>query len=162
MCGGAEGYQRLVRLIRAVLETQGYKVTVEQLEAARTEKTKVLLFVSPSNPTGAVYPPEQVEAIGRWAAEKGLWVEPGLYLAVRYLERTPAGHLRAPVFERLTLSDEDRARGRFYAEQRMRADLMEGAGSVEDFYRSLEMRLWLEQAEPGGVSWTTRTSSLIA
>ena len=48
--------------------------TVEQLEAARTDRTKVLLFCSPSNPTGAVYPPEQVEAIGRWAAEHGLWV----------------------------------------------------------------------------------------
>ncbi|NGO66936.1 pyridoxal phosphate-dependent aminotransferase [Streptomyces boncukensis] len=55
-------------------ETTGYRVTVEQLEAARTERTKVLLFVSPSNPTGAVYPREQVEAIGRWAAERGLWV----------------------------------------------------------------------------------------
>ena len=49
-------------------ETTGYLATVEQLEAARTERTKVLLFVSPSNPTGAVYSPEQVEAIGRWAA----------------------------------------------------------------------------------------------
>lgn len=55
-------------------ETTGYRVTVEQLEAARTARTKVLLFVSPSNPTGAVYPREQVEAIGRWAAEHGLWV----------------------------------------------------------------------------------------
>ncbi|MEE1930926.1 pyridoxal phosphate-dependent aminotransferase [Streptomyces sp. TRM 70351] len=55
-------------------ETTGYRVTVEQLEAARTERTKVLLFVSPSNPTGAVYPREQVEAVGRWAAEHGLWV----------------------------------------------------------------------------------------
>ncbi|MBH5335439.1 pyridoxal phosphate-dependent aminotransferase [Streptomyces pactum] len=55
-------------------ETTGYRVSVEQLEAARTERTKVLLFVSPSNPTGAVYPREQVEAIGRWAAEHGLWV----------------------------------------------------------------------------------------
>ncbi|MGB3763884.1 MAG: pyridoxal phosphate-dependent aminotransferase [Ornithinimicrobium sp.] len=53
---------------------QGYMVTVEQLEAARTEATKVLLFCSPSNPTGAVYPPEQVEAIGRWALEHGIWV----------------------------------------------------------------------------------------
>jgi aspartate aminotransferase len=52
----------------------GYKVTVDQLEAARTERTKVLLFTSPSNPTGAVYAPEQVEEIGRWAAEAGLWV----------------------------------------------------------------------------------------
>ena len=48
-------------------ETQDYKVTVEQLEAARTERTKVLLFCSPSNPTGAVYTAEEVEAIGRWA-----------------------------------------------------------------------------------------------
>ena len=55
-------------------ETTGYLVTVEQLEAARTPRTKVLLFCSPSNPTGAVYPPEQVEAIGRWAAEAGIWV----------------------------------------------------------------------------------------
>jgi len=53
---------------------QGYLVTVDQLEAARTERTKVLLFVSPSNPTGAVYPPEQVEEIGRWADEHGLYV----------------------------------------------------------------------------------------
>jgi aspartate aminotransferase len=55
-------------------ETTGYRVGVEQLEAARTERTKVLLFVSPSNPTGAVYTPEQVREIGRWAAEHGLWV----------------------------------------------------------------------------------------
>ncbi len=53
---------------------QGYLVTVDQLEAARTDRTKVLLFCSPSNPTGAVYPPEQVEAIGRWALEHGIWV----------------------------------------------------------------------------------------
>lgn len=53
---------------------QGYKVTVEQLEAARTPRTKVLLFVSPSNPTGAVYTAEETRAIGRWAAEHGLWV----------------------------------------------------------------------------------------
>jgi aspartate aminotransferase len=55
-------------------ETQGYCVTVEQLEAARTEKTKALLFCSPSNPTGAVDSPEAVEAIGRWALEHDLWV----------------------------------------------------------------------------------------
>ncbi len=53
---------------------QGYLVTVEQLEASVTERTKILLFVSPSNPTGAVYSPEQVAAIGEWAAAKGLWV----------------------------------------------------------------------------------------
>lgn len=53
---------------------QNYLVTVEQLEAARTEKTKVLLFVSPSNPTGAVYSPEQTKAIGEWAEANGLWI----------------------------------------------------------------------------------------
>ncbi len=53
---------------------QGYRVTVEQLEAALTPKTKVLLFVSPSNPTGAVYSAEETKAIGEWALEKGLWV----------------------------------------------------------------------------------------
>ena len=52
----------------------GYLATVEQLEAARTERTKALLYCSPSNPTGAVYPPEQVEAIGKWALEHGIWV----------------------------------------------------------------------------------------
>lgn len=55
-------------------ESTGYRVSVEQLEAARTPRTKVLLFNSPSNPTGAIYPPEQVEAIGRWAVEHGIWV----------------------------------------------------------------------------------------
>src|SRR2546423_3003628 len=55
-------------------ETTGYRVSVEQLEAARTEKTKVVLFVSPSNPTGAVYTAAETEAIGRWAVEHGLWV----------------------------------------------------------------------------------------
>ena len=55
-------------------ETTGYKVSVAQLEAARTENTKVLLFVSPSNPTGSVYTAAEVEEIGRWAAEHGLWV----------------------------------------------------------------------------------------
>ncbi|HWH25589.1 MAG TPA: pyridoxal phosphate-dependent aminotransferase [Pseudolysinimonas sp.] len=53
---------------------QGYLVTVDQLEAARTDRTKVLLFVSPSNPTGAVYSPEQTRAIGEWAEAHGLWV----------------------------------------------------------------------------------------
>ena len=55
-------------------EQSGYLVSAAQLEAARTPRTKVLLFCSPSNPTGAVYPPEQVEEIGRWALETGLWV----------------------------------------------------------------------------------------
>ena len=55
-------------------ETTGYRVSLAQLEAALTPATKMLVFVSPSNPTGAVYPPAEVEAIGRWAAERGLWV----------------------------------------------------------------------------------------
>ncbi|MBD8104211.1 aminotransferase class I/II-fold pyridoxal phosphate-dependent enzyme [Plantibacter sp. CFBP 8775] len=54
--------------------SQNYQVTVEQLEAARTPRTKVLLFVSPSNPTGSVYSPEQTKAIGEWALEHGIWV----------------------------------------------------------------------------------------
>ncbi|GAA5518988.1 aspartate aminotransferase [Demequina sediminis] len=53
---------------------QDYLVTVEQLEAARTDKTKALLFCSPSNPTGAVYSPAQTRAIGEWAVEHGIWV----------------------------------------------------------------------------------------
>jgi aspartate/methionine/tyrosine aminotransferase len=55
-------------------ETSGYLVSIEQLEAHLTDRTKLLLFVSPSNPTGAVYPPELVAEIGRWAAGRGIWV----------------------------------------------------------------------------------------
>jgi aspartate aminotransferase len=63
--------------VAAVVPTgaaSGFRVTVEQLEAARTPRTKALLFVSPSNPTGAVYPRAEMEAIGRWAADTGVWV----------------------------------------------------------------------------------------
>ena len=52
----------------------GFRVTVDQLEAARTPATKALMFVSPSNPTGAVYPADEMEAIGRWAVEHDIWV----------------------------------------------------------------------------------------
>jgi aspartate/methionine/tyrosine aminotransferase len=55
-------------------ESQNYLVSVEQLEAARTAKTKALLFCSPSNPTGSVYSAEQVKAIGEWALAHGIWV----------------------------------------------------------------------------------------
>lgn len=55
-------------------EDQGYRVTVEQLEAARTPRTKALVWCSPSNPTGAVASPAEVEAVGRWAVEHGIWV----------------------------------------------------------------------------------------
>jgi len=63
-----------VPVVLPTTELAGFRVTVDQLEAARTNRTKVLLFVSPSNPTGAVYPPDEVEAIGRWAAEHDIWV----------------------------------------------------------------------------------------
>ena len=55
-------------------EASGFRITVAQLDAAWTPRTKALLFVSPSNPTGAVYPPDEVGAIGRWAVERGVWV----------------------------------------------------------------------------------------
>jgi len=64
---------------------QNYLVTVEQLEAARTPRTKVLLFVSPSNPTGSVYSPEQTTAIGEWALQHGIWViSDEIYQALTY------------------------------------------------------------------------------
>jgi len=55
-------------------ESTNFTVTVDQLEAACTERTKMLIFVSPSNPTGSVYTEEQVAAVGQWAAERGIWV----------------------------------------------------------------------------------------
>lgn len=55
-------------------ESTGFRVSVDQLEAARTPATKALVFVSPSNPTGAVYPEDEVRAIGQWAVEHGIWV----------------------------------------------------------------------------------------
>ena len=67
LCGG-------ISVVLPTDEAAGFRVTVDQLEAARTENTKALVFVSPSNPSGAVYPPEEVEAIGRWAVEHGIWV----------------------------------------------------------------------------------------
>jgi len=60
-------------VVDTTMET-GFQVSVHQLEAACTERTKVLLFVNPDNPSGAVYPPEQVRAIGEWALERGVWV----------------------------------------------------------------------------------------
>jgi len=60
--------------IVATDESTGYLTSVDALDAAVTENTKMLLFVSPSNPTGAVYPPELVAEIGQWAYERGLWV----------------------------------------------------------------------------------------
>jgi len=64
---------------------QDYLVTVEQLEAARTPRTKAMLFVSPSNPTGSVYSPEQTKAIGEWALQHGIWViSDEIYQALTY------------------------------------------------------------------------------
>ncbi|MCU1394141.1 MAG: aspartate aminotransferase [Ilumatobacteraceae bacterium] len=63
-----------VPVVLETTEETNFKVTVDQLESALTTRTKVLLFVSPDNPSGAVYTPEEVEAIGRWAVEKGVWV----------------------------------------------------------------------------------------
>ncbi len=63
-----------IPVILPTTEETGFRVTVEQLEAALTPRTKMLVFVSPSNPTGAVYPPEAVEEIGRWAEGRGIWV----------------------------------------------------------------------------------------
>ena len=73
-------YPEAIRLAGAVpvevatTEATGFKPTVDQLEAARTPRTKALLFCSPSNPTGAVCSRDEVEAVGRWADEHGLWV----------------------------------------------------------------------------------------
>jgi aspartate aminotransferase len=80
---------------------QDYKVTVSQLEAARTEKTKALFFVSPSNPTGAVMSFEETKAIGDWATKHNIWViadeiyqnliyEPGVEHAISIVEAAPA------------------------------------------------------------------------
>jgi aspartate aminotransferase len=66
-------------------ETQNYLVSVEQLEAARTSKTKALLFCSPSNPTGSVYSPAQVKAIAEWAHKNGIWIiSDEIYEHLRY------------------------------------------------------------------------------
>src|SRR5260370_6211962 len=78
-------------VLRPVLtdEASGYLASVEDLEAARTSRSKVLLFVSPSNPTGAVYPPDQVAEIGQWAADNGLWVvTDGVYEHLVYGDAT--------------------------------------------------------------------------
>lgn len=70
---------------------QNYKVTVEQLEAARTEKTKLLLHCSPSNPTSAVYTPAEARAIGEWALEHGIWIiTDEIYEHLLYEDAEPA------------------------------------------------------------------------
>jgi aspartate/methionine/tyrosine aminotransferase len=63
-----------VPVVVATDASSGFRVTVAQLDKARTPRTKILLFVSPSNPTGAVYPRDEIAAIGRWAADHGIWV----------------------------------------------------------------------------------------
>ncbi|WP_175955022.1 pyridoxal phosphate-dependent aminotransferase [Schaalia sp. Marseille-Q2122] len=72
-----------------------YKVTVEQLEEARTDRTKILLHCSPSNPTGAVYTPDEVIAIGQWALEHGIWViTDEIYEHLLYEDAAPAHIVR--------------------------------------------------------------------
>ncbi|HET6833894.1 MAG TPA: pyridoxal phosphate-dependent aminotransferase, partial [Acidimicrobiales bacterium] len=63
-----------VPVVLSTDEATGFRVTLDQLDAAVTDRTKALMFVSPSNPTGVVYPPAEVEAIGRWAVDRGIWV----------------------------------------------------------------------------------------
>ena len=73
-------YPEIVQLAGAtpvILPTasaDGFEVTVNQLERSLTPRTKMLIFVSPSNPTGAVYSPESIRSIGEWAMERGIWV----------------------------------------------------------------------------------------
>jgi len=73
-------YPEVIRLFGGVPvvvdtdETTGYRMTLAQLEAAWTPRTRMLVHVSPANPTGAVYPPAEVAAIGQWAAERGVMV----------------------------------------------------------------------------------------
>jgi aspartate aminotransferase len=67
LCGG-------VPVVIDTDDANDFKVTVDQLEEARTPRTKAMLFVSPDNPSGAVYRPDEVEAIGNWAVEHGIWV----------------------------------------------------------------------------------------
>ncbi len=63
-----------VPVVLATTEATDFRVSIEQLDAACTDRTKALMFVSPSNPTGSVYTPDEVRAIGEWAVERGIWV----------------------------------------------------------------------------------------
>ena len=73
-------YPEMIRLAEGTVvevgttNATGFRVTLDQLERARTSRTKALVFTSPSNPTGSVYPPDEVEEIGRWCVEHGIWV----------------------------------------------------------------------------------------
>jgi aspartate/methionine/tyrosine aminotransferase len=83
----------------------GFKVSVDDLEAARTDRTKLLVFVSPSNPTGAVYSAEETRAIGQWAAETGVWVMADeIYQRLTYaVETAPSIAAVTPRFENWVL-----------------------------------------------------------
>jgi aspartate aminotransferase len=73
-------YPEMIRLAEGTVvevtttEATGFRVTLDQLERARTSRTKALVFTSPSNPTGSVYPPGEIEEIGQWCVEHGIWV----------------------------------------------------------------------------------------
>jgi len=105
-------------------EQSGYLVSAAQLEAARTPRTKVLLFCSPSNPTGAVYPAAQVEEIGRWALEAGIWV-----LTDEIYEHLTYGGVTAP-----SMPPGTRTRRPLRGRQRRREDLRDDrlAGGLDD------------------------------
>ncbi len=55
-------------------QSTGFQITIDQLDQAVTDRTKALIFVSPSNPTGAVYSPKKVRELAAWASERGIWV----------------------------------------------------------------------------------------
>lgn len=53
---------------------RGFEPDIDAIEAVRTERTRAIIVTSPSNPTGAVWSRETIEAIGRWAVEHHVWV----------------------------------------------------------------------------------------
>jgi aspartate aminotransferase len=92
----------------ATIAADGFRASVDQLEAARTPRTKALVFVSPSNPTGAVYPPDEVAAIGRWAAQHGLWIiSDDIYRSLVYGDAvfTPIARVAPEAAERTIIVD---------------------------------------------------------
>lgn len=86
----------------------GFRASIEQLEAARTTRTKALVFVSPSNPTGAMYTPQEVAAIGRWAAANDVWIiSDDIYSELVYgdVTYTAVGRVAPEVRDRLIVVD---------------------------------------------------------
>jgi aspartate aminotransferase len=107
-------YPPLLQIARAtpiIIETAieaGFKVTVEQLESARTEKTRGVIINSPSNPTGAIYSLDELAAIAEWALEHGVWIiSDEIYGRICYdVERAPSMlDLDDAVLDRLIIID---------------------------------------------------------